>query len=318
MIKQKLCLNTAHKLKFACLYVSRKGPDVVDAAMCTWLNVGVPTILYGCEVIPFTETLLQELKRVQAQVAKSILGVPKSTANICAQTELGMKPFRQLVYELQLNFYSRVLLLPPTRWVRCALLEHMSGTWDSPYLAYISEIRSKTGAINFFVNKQAVRIQCMDFFLDWTNREIMSLSLPAVSPVRYLSRLPYVCEGTASSTISQFRLANAGLGNRFPVMGRARQKLCPVGPKRPPVMVLNSEFHLVAECPGVGELRERLGITRFFNLSRLNGYGPHAAFKLFLEGLDEKGSKVEVSVFLVRVRKLADLRDAWITVWSGM
>ena len=81
--------------------------------------------------------------------------------------------------------------------------------------------------------------------------------------------------------------------------------------------MLNNEFHLVAECPAVGELRERLGITRFFNSSRLYGHTDQTAFRLFLGGYDERGALVEVTVFLARGMKLAELREAWLNTWSG-
>ena len=93
-------------MKSACLYVSKRGPDRVWAAICTSVNITLPTILFGCEFWPFTETKLKLLDQVQSQDANIILGVTCSTANLCAQGELGWKPFKQLVLEKQLTFYS--------------------------------------------------------------------------------------------------------------------------------------------------------------------------------------------------------------------
>ena len=87
--KQKLCVQTAHKYKSSCIHVSRMGPDVVDVVLCTWLNVAIPAILTGCEMIPFCETRIYEIERIESQIAKFALGVPVSCPNICAQTELG-------------------------------------------------------------------------------------------------------------------------------------------------------------------------------------------------------------------------------------
>ena len=64
--KQKLALKTANKYKSSCIHVSRMGPDVVDVALCTWSNVAIPAILVGCEMIPFCETRIAEIERVQA------------------------------------------------------------------------------------------------------------------------------------------------------------------------------------------------------------------------------------------------------------
>ena len=66
--KQKQCVKTAFKYKGSCIYVSRLGPDVVDVVQCTWLNVAIPAILNGCEVIPFCETRIVEMERIQSQV----------------------------------------------------------------------------------------------------------------------------------------------------------------------------------------------------------------------------------------------------------
>ena len=93
----------------------------MDMIVATWCNVAVPSILYGTEMVPFSETTILEIERTQNQVAKYALGVPLGTAGVCAQLDLGMKPFRQLLYEHQLKFYIRVLNLDNKRWVKQAL-----------------------------------------------------------------------------------------------------------------------------------------------------------------------------------------------------
>ena len=114
--KQKLCVKTATKYKNCCIYVSKMGPDVVDVVLCTWSNVAIPAILAGCEMIPFTDTKLQEIERLQSQVAKFALGVASTFPNVSCQSELGLKPFKQLLYERQIKFFFRLLFLPCDRW----------------------------------------------------------------------------------------------------------------------------------------------------------------------------------------------------------
>ena len=94
------------------LHVSKFGPDIVDVICCTLKNVAIPFLLFGCESIPFCDTNIEEIERVQSQVAKFALGVKVTTPNICTPTELGVKPFGQPVYENQLNFFSRLWFLP--------------------------------------------------------------------------------------------------------------------------------------------------------------------------------------------------------------
>ena len=73
--------------------------------LATWSNIALPSILYGCESIIFRDCTINTLERIQSNVAKSLLGVPSNTVNICAQTELGLFPFRMLLYKSQLKFY---------------------------------------------------------------------------------------------------------------------------------------------------------------------------------------------------------------------
>ena len=61
-------------------------------------------------MVPFCESRIDEIERVQSKVAKFALGFPVSFANVCAQTELGMKSFRQQLYERQLKFYFWVFI----------------------------------------------------------------------------------------------------------------------------------------------------------------------------------------------------------------
>ena len=143
--QQKRCIRVAEKYKFACSYVARTGPDVVDVTLATWNNVAMPSILRGCEVIPFSETTIQSIERIQAQLAKRCLGLPLSAPNVAAQSELGLKPFWALLYQHQLSFYLRLMKLPQSRWASKVLLDHPSGDWHSPYLAYICRIREKVG-----------------------------------------------------------------------------------------------------------------------------------------------------------------------------
>ena len=124
--KQKHCVQKAHKYKGSCFFMSREGPDAVDMVLATWCNIALPSILFGTEMMPFSETTILELERAQNQVAKYALGLPISTPGVCAQVELGLKPVRQLLYENQLKFYSRVLKLDDSRWVKQALLDHTS------------------------------------------------------------------------------------------------------------------------------------------------------------------------------------------------
>ena len=204
--KQKLCVQTASKYKGSCIYVSRMGPDVVDVVLCTWLNVAIPAILNGCDMIPFCDTRIEDIERIQSQVAKFALGVSRSTSNVCAQTELGMKTFRQHLYERQLKFYFRVLFLPESRWVHQALVEHLSGGWSSPYLDYISSVRSELGIFSSPSSHCVWKRACSVYFINKANAAADGLT--CVRPLKELSRLQYIQENYWSVVITEFRMEN--------------------------------------------------------------------------------------------------------------
>ena len=60
-------LLTAKRYKFACSYVGRSGPDVVDTVLATWSNIAIPSMLSGCEVIPFTETTIEAIEAIHLE-----------------------------------------------------------------------------------------------------------------------------------------------------------------------------------------------------------------------------------------------------------
>ena len=104
--KTKTCIKTAYNYKNASIYVSKLGPDIVDIIHRTWLNIAIPAILTGCESIIFSDTTIEEIDKIQSQVAKFALGVPINTPNVCAQSELGMKTFRHQLYNRQLSEFD--------------------------------------------------------------------------------------------------------------------------------------------------------------------------------------------------------------------
>ena len=309
--KQQKCIKTANKYKGACIYVSRRGPDIVDVALCTWSNIAIPAILYGCEMVPFTEQTIEAIESIQSQVAKFILGVPVSTSNVCAQTELGLKSFRHLLYERQLQFYLRVLYLPRTRWVNVALMEHLSGDWDSKYHSYICRLRSKLGIFEIPPSIKFLKSLIFNWFLDSGNKRITDCSLPWVPQMTSLSRASHVCENKFSVAISEFKLSNAGLGNRQPRVGYLRVVICPLCPVPYP----NTEFHLVMQCGSLDRLRASLNIQSFINACRLKNIPLSVTFSLFLLGRDENGKRISSDSFLERGKCLIDMRQQWLGKW---
>ena len=307
--KQKLCVKTAFKYKGTCIHVSNMGPDIVDVVECTWLNVAIPAVLNGCEVIPFSETHIIEIDRIQSQVAKFALGLPSSSPNFCAQSELGWKTFRQKLYERQLKFYSRVLYQNERRWSHQALMEHLSGTWPSLYLDYICSIRSRLSIFAAPTEPKVWKGLSYQYFLDSTNLHLSSISW--LKPLESFSRKSYVCESKWSSVISSFRLASEGLGNKQPRMGYTRKPFCPICPD----LSKNCGQHLLFSCSSLSALRVETGISAFMNSCSVLGYSFDEAYSLFINGLNSVKKPVSKIDFFDRAKCMHDMKELWLSKW---
>ena len=130
---QKRTVAMANKYRWACLKLSNKGPDKVKLGIMAWTAIAIPSILFGCECIPFADNHIDAIERSQSQLFKNLLSLGPKTPNISAQTEFGVKLFRHKLYLHQLSYYSRVLKMEKTRWPHLALMEHLRKPELSPY-----------------------------------------------------------------------------------------------------------------------------------------------------------------------------------------
>ena len=85
-----------------------------------WSNIGLPSIMFGCETVNFSDHAIQEISRHQSNIAKFTLGLPSSAPNIAGAVILGLKPFKQLLFSAQLKFYVRLSLRGNERWSKQA------------------------------------------------------------------------------------------------------------------------------------------------------------------------------------------------------
>ena len=305
--RQRKCVLTAKRYKFACFYVARTGPDVIDTVLATWSNIAMPSILSGCEVIPFSDTTIDSIERLQSQVAKHALGLSQSTANVCAQTELGLEPFRMRLYLLQLKFYVRMLNLSQDRWVRKVLIDHLEGGWYSPYIAYISRIRLKLGLLLLVPTSRSLEIDLKNWFVSETNAVISTLNLPCVPSVVQFSRQRYVYEHDGCSSIAEFKFQNAGLGNRAPRPGCRRTNSCPL------CSVVLDEYHVAFCCTAVEKFRKRhTDIVVFRNVCQVKNIQPRLAFKKYVTGLEWNNTLVDTSHYSYRGVMLSLVKNEWL------
>ena len=311
--KQAKCLKIATKYKFACLSLGKSGPDVVDVSLATWSNLAIPSILFGCESVIFKEANIIAVERVQSQVAKCVLGVPSNTANICAQTELGLLPFRHLLYKMQLQFYFRVLDLPQSRWVKQAMLEHLSMDWPSPYLDNITSIRSALQLHFVPPTPRYLSVHVAQWSLAAVNTALENLSLPYVGTLTSFKRQLYVFEHPHLDTVAAFRLSNAGLGNRHPRFATAdyvRRVSCPLCTSSS-----LTEGHVVFFCPSVEQFRRDLDLSLFRTVCQSKGFSEEKTFSLYVNGHDWKGNPLVGVDFASRGLVMDTIRGHWLSCW---
>ena len=293
--KQKSSIITAHRYKGACIKMTRMGPDTVALASSCWSQMAIPSILHGTESVPFTDTTINEIERTQSQLAKSLLGLSISSPNICAQETLGWQMFRHRLYLHQLKFYLRQLQLPGERWSYLALSEHLCDNRTSPYLIYINKIRQEVGLLVMPASVELLTFKLSVYFLDKTNDAITALKLPSLKPIDKLQVRAFVTEGKESQMISRIRYFSANLGNKAPRPGFDRRAFCPLCP----VMSVLSELHLFS-CPALSNIRDKTGITSFFNFCRFQGHSLESTFYIFVNGLGIDYKKIKLEDYKCR------------------
>ena len=124
---------------------------------------------------------------------------------------------------------------------------------------------------------------------------------------------PYVSDHSFLDTISQFRLSNAGLGNRCPRFAGVpylRQTHCPLcGPTQ------LTEAHVIFSCPSVEHFRSELELTMFRTICQNKGFSEMKTFTLFINGLNCDEKPVDLDDILARGLALDTLRGHWLALW---
>ena len=82
--------------------------DRIAACSTIWINVALPSILYGTEVIPVSGSTISELESNQNSLGKAILGLPVLSANPIINIELGWKPIGLFIAKSKLGYFKRV------------------------------------------------------------------------------------------------------------------------------------------------------------------------------------------------------------------
>ena len=206
LVMMERAKNLASSYMKACVGIAYDGPDIVDLALALWTNIAMPSVLYGCEVIPFSKGTIEGIERCQSNVGKFTLGLPKNAPNFSTTTLLGVKTFKELLYSAQLRYLARLLKQDSRRWSKDAFLDHLHGEWASPYIKYMGEIRFELGLFRWPRSCREIENVLNHHFLTVNNEQIERLSLPALEPLAKRARMEHINESEDSQVGFKFYL----------------------------------------------------------------------------------------------------------------
>ena len=117
----KCVVDKAEMYSRTIMSLVREGHDRAFTAYTLWQCLALPSILYGCEVIPLTLTTIKKVQSCQNEVGRFILQVPKSSTNLSVSVDVGFKPINLYVVQKVLTYVKSILCKPLEYWPRLAL-----------------------------------------------------------------------------------------------------------------------------------------------------------------------------------------------------
>ena len=314
--------NIVSKLKSyagSILRMSKESYAPVLVGVTLWKSYALPSILYGIETASLTKKVIEELESIQGRFATSLIGVRHTASHEAALRELDLTKLEQTIYTRKLQYHLRVSKLPKENLARSSLEEcnlkgfgknksdeilpevKLKGEWTSTYRTEIERITllldvdmERTARwFSLKKGKGKIKSSIKSYFATQAHetiqrqREHSLRCFPAyqngLGVQEYLS-LP------SAETLAQFRLGDAGLGNRC----SPAREVCPLCNNG-----INRESHLVFECRATEHLRRQSKAMVVFLSSKSSIQDPDGKLKLFVGGdLSSNATLQEKAVFL--------------------
>jgi len=230
------------------LSMAKTGPDRSEMAYMTWTRIALPAILYGAEVIPLTQDTINTIEKCQNQVAKFMLQIPQSSANISSCIDAGLQPVWSLIAQKVIIYAHNVMKKPDSNWAKKAFKEQVSQGTGSPYTRYLLKWKSLTNCFNLPLAciKASIKAAAIKQ-VKKSQQEVCVTSFAMNTPVRnkeWFKPKPWVNDSSTSKMIAQFRACNVRLGNRGPARDGKSYKLCPLC-ARSGISALNNEVRII-------------------------------------------------------------------------
>ena len=269
------------------LSMTKTGPNRADLAYTLWTQCALPSILYGCEVMPLTQTTIAEVEKCQTQVGKFILQLPRSSASVSSSLDAGLKPVWALLAERVLLYASSTMKKASTHWARRTMSVNMALGIKSPYTRHLLRWKSATSSTLLSPKhiKKSVNCYAIKSVLD--QQKLVSKTTFAMNPPsltqgsqsKWFSPKSWVSDTCHSKIIARFRACNANLGNRAPTKDGQFFSLCPLCEEfgyralNSEVTTLYNKFninltlplqvHMIISCPEMAQYRNTCGVGPF-------------------------------------------------------
>lgn len=231
------------------LSLTKSGPSRSDLAYCLWTQIALPSILYGTEILPLNDGTIKEVEKCQYVIAKFILQVPRSTANVTAHLDAGLKPIWAIIAEKVQIYAHNTMSKPTSFWPKLAMTENLMMGSKSPYTRYL--IKWKQATHSFAIHPQQIRSSIRhaaisDVLSQQRNYpSTFAMNSPgSLSSKGWFRPKQWVSDSGFSQIYSQFRSCNAGLGNRGPAKNGQFYKLCPLCEKNG-LRAINNEVSII-------------------------------------------------------------------------
>ena len=295
------CAERAEKARVYCLStiaLAKDSPCPALFATRIWQTVALPAIMYGSEAVLIRKKELEEIEKEQAKLAKFILQVPQSTANVVAQTLAGMELIEVMYWRRVLRFYGECHVAGEDTWQYKAFKEMVS--MEDP-INYCKEIQNMLYRLDL-ENPRDLESKLIEYGVEKTNRELERCNATCFALVRATKERPtntssFFRMDKVAQIYHEFLTLNAGLGNRQKLDEfKERFVICPLCQDAEACF---NELHMLYECEVLSWKRESTGIERFIGLHQdLDMPRLHQAF---LSGKDVD----------TRVLAAAEMRDEY-------
>ena len=210
----------------------KTGPDRTELAHTLWTRCALPSILYGCEVMPLTQDAINVVEKCQHQVGKFMLQLPRSSANVSASIDAGLKPVWALIADRVLLYACSTLKKDSLYWPKVALNVNLASGYKSPYTRYL--LRWKSATDSSIISEKIIRKNVSKAAIDDVlkeHEEHSTTTFPMNTPdhaAKWFKPKSWVTDSCSTKIIARFRACNVGLGNRGPTKDGQFYSLCPL------------------------------------------------------------------------------------------